>query len=72
MDENKVYPVLYYDLSNIDIETFGHLYNKIEEFFDRENVPFILLPKDINLNYLTKEEALKELERLKEYVESWE
>ena len=72
MDENKVYPVLYYDLGNIDLETLRHLYGQIEDFFDRENVPFILLPRDINLKYLTKEEALKELERLKEYVESWE
>lgn len=72
MDENKVYPVLYYDLGNIDLETLNRLYGCLENFFDRENIPFILLPKDMNLKYLTKERALEELERLKEYVESWE
>ena len=72
MDENKVYPVLYYDLGNIDVDTLVRLCSQIEDFFDRDNVPFILLPKDINLKYLTKEEALKEIEKLKEYVETWE
>ena len=72
MNENKVYPVLYYDLDNIDYETLQDVHDCLKKFFDRENVPFILLPKDMNLKYLTKEVALEELKRLKEYVETWE
>ncbi len=68
----KKYPVLYYDLENIGDETLHELADGLEEYFKRENVPFILLPKQTNLNWLTKKEALEQVEKLKEYVETWQ
>ena len=68
----KKYPVLYYDLENIDFDTLVRLVEQLEEYFNRENIPFLLLPKNMNLEYLTKERALEELKRLEEYVKTWE
>ena len=65
------YPVLYYDLGNIDLETLRELADGLEEYFKRENVPFILLPKQMDMKWMTKEEALKRIESIKEYVETW-
>ena len=67
----REYPVLYYDLGNIDLETLQKLAEQLEEYFKRENVPFILLPKQTNMRWLTKKEALEQIEKLKEYVETW-
>lgn len=67
----KKYPVLYYDLANIDLESLHELADGLQEYFKRENVPFILLPKQTNLNWLTKKEALEQIEKLKKYVETW-
>lgn len=66
------YPVLYYDLENIDLETLRELADGLEEYFKRENVPFILLPKQTNMKWLTKKEALEQIEKLKEYIETWQ
>ena len=65
------YPVLYYDLGNIDLETLQKIADQLEEYFKRENVPFILLPKQMEMKWMTKEEALKRIEDIKEYVEIW-
>ena len=67
----REYPVLYYDLGNIDLETLQKLADQLEEYFKRENVPFILLPKQTTMKWLTKKEALEQIEKLKEYVETW-
>lgn len=68
----KKYPVLYYDLANIDDQILHELAKQLEEFFERENVPFILLPKQMNMEWITKKEALKRIEDIKEYVETWQ
>ena len=65
------YPVLYYDLGNIDLETLRELADGLEEYFKRENIPFILLPKQMDMEWITKEEALKRIESIKEYIETW-
>ena len=65
------YPVLYYDLENIDYDTLRELADGLEEYFKREKVPFILLPKQMDIKWMTKEEALKRIESIKEYVETW-
>ena len=67
----REYPVLYYDLGNIDLETLQKLADGLEKYFERENVPFILLPKQMDIKWMTKEEALKRIEDIKEYVETW-
>ena len=67
----REYPVLYYDLGNIDLETLRELADGLEEYFKRENIPFILLPKQMDMEWMTKEEALKRIESIKEYVETW-
>jgi len=72
MDEKR-YPVLYYDMNNVDKETLLKLSDQLGKYFDRENVPFILLPKDImELKWLPKEEALNLLNKIVEEVKSWE
>lgn len=70
--EDKVYPVLYYDLKNTDLETLNHVHEQLEQFFARQDVPFLLLPKDTSLKWLTKKEALQEIKNIEEYVETWE
>lgn len=65
------YPVLYYDLENISDETLHELANGLEEYFKRENVPFILLPKQMDMKWMTKKEALEQIKNIKEYVETW-
>ena len=65
------YPVLYYDLENIDLDTLRELADGLEDYFKRENVPFILLPKQMDMKWMTKEEALKKIESIKGYVETW-
>lgn len=65
------FPVLYYDLGNIDLDTLMELSKSLEEYFNRENIPFILLPKQMDMEWMTKEEALKRIESIKEYVETW-
>lgn len=67
----REYPVLYYDLETIDFETLQKLADGLKEYFERENVPFLLLPKQTNMKWLTKEKALEQIEELKEYVETW-
>lgn len=66
------FPVLYYDLENIDLETLMELSKSLEKYFNRENIPFILLPKQMNMQWMTKKEALEQIEKLKEYVETWQ
>lgn len=66
------YPVLYYDLETTDYDILTELAAQLREYFERENVPFILLPKQTNMKWLTKEEALEQIEKLKEYVETWQ
>lgn len=65
------YPVLYYDLENISDETLHELADGLEEYFKRENVPFILLPKQMDMKWMTKKEALEQIKNIKEYVETW-
>lgn len=73
MDNEKKYPVLYYDLSTTDIETVSKISDQIATYFDREKVPFILLPKDIMvLKWLNKEEVLYFLKNIIEEVEKWQ
>ena len=66
------YPVLYYDLETTNLDALTELAAQLREYFKRENVPFILLPKQTNMKWLTKKEALEQIEKLKEYVETWQ
>lgn len=72
MDEKK-FPVLYYDLDTVDVELVQTISNQLAEYFQREKVPFILLPKDVmTLKLLSKKEALDKLRDIMKEVESWE
>ena len=73
MDNEKKYPVLYYDLSTTDVDTVAELSKQLTEYFEREKVPFILLPKDVMvLKWLNKEEVLCFLKNIIEEVEKWQ
>ena len=72
MDEKK-FPVLYYDLDIADLDLIYQISNQLTEYFNREKVPFILLPKDVmTLKLLSKKEALDKLRDIMKEVESWE
>ena len=70
--ESKVYPVLYYDMEQSDMTLLMKVFEQLDKFFQRENIPFLCLPKETNLKYMTKEEAINEINKLMEYVETWE
>ena len=71
----KKYPVLYYDLdseTNLTPDFLVDLSKQLEEYFKREKVPFIVLPKTTNLKWITKEDAIEQLENMLAEVKSWE
>lgn len=69
--KGKYAPVLYYDAS--DMERVVDMIEPLKEYFKKDNVPFIFLPKDIaELKYQTKEEILKWLDDVKKEVEKWD
>ena len=72
MNEKK-FPVLYYDLDTVDIELVQQIVNQLADYFQREKVPFVLLPKDvITLKFVSKKETLDKLRDIMKEVESWE
>ena len=72
MNEKK-FPVLYYDLDIADVELVQQISNQLSNYFQREKIPFILLPKDVmTLKLLSKKEALDKLRDIMKEVESWE
>lgn len=72
MNEKK-FPVLYYDLDIADLDLVQQISNQLAEYFQREKVPFILLPKDVmTLKLLSKKETLDKLRDIMKEVESWE
>ena len=69
--KGKYAPVLYYDAS--DMERVMDMIEPLAEYFKKDNVPFIFLPKDIaELKYQTKDEILKWLDDTKKEVEKWD
>jgi hypothetical protein len=71
--KEKRFPVIYYDIHGIAPETLKKLSNQLEEYFKREEVPFLLLPKDVmDFKLLTKKETLGFLNKMIEEVKSWE
>ena len=71
MDEKK-YSVIYYDLESTDPGFLISLGKQLEEFNKKENVNFLLLPRTVKQEWMSKEELLASLEDLKKEVESWE
>lgn len=70
--ESKVYPVLHYDIEQSDMSVLIKVIEQLEKFFERENIPFICLPKETNLQYMTKQEVINKVNKLMEYIETWE
>ena len=72
-DNEKKYPVIYYDLNATDLETVKEISDQVAAYFEKEKVPFILLPKDtMILKWLNKEEVLYFLKNIIEEVEKWQ
>ena len=70
---DKIIPVIYYDLSTTDIDTIYKLSEGLINYFKKENIKFIFLPKDlVELRYMSKEDALKMLDEVKKEVEKWD
>ena len=72
MDNENKYPVLYYDMENMDSDTFQTLSLQLCEYFAREKVHFILLPKQTQLKWCTKDEIKEQLLKALKEVETWE
>lgn len=70
MDKENI-AVLYYDAS--DSERLQDFIEPLKKYFERNDIKFILLPKDLlELKYCSKEDVLKQLnEKIKE-VNSWD
>lgn len=63
--------VLYYDAS--DSERLQDFIEPLKKYFERSDIKFILLPKDLlELKYYSKEDVLKQLDDLKKEVEKWD
>jgi len=70
---NKMIPVIYYDLSTTDFDTICRLSEGLTDYFKKENIMFIFLPKDLmELKYMDKEDVLKMINNIKEEVEKWD
>jgi len=70
MDKENI-AVLYYDTS--DRERLQGFIEPLAKYFERSDIKFILLPKDLlELKYCNKEDVLKQLDDLKREVEQWD
>ena len=74
MDNNeKKYPILFYDIGDAKRKDVMDTLMEISEFYKKENIPFVFLPKMyIELEYMTKEEAIKILNEIIDEVKKWE
>lgn len=69
----KKYPVLFYELDNENREKVMDTLMELREYYNTENIPFVFLPKRyIELEYMTKTEAIKILNEIIEEVEKWD
>ena len=70
MDKENI-AVLYYDAS--DSERLQDFIEPLKKYFERSDIKFILLPKNLlELEYCSKEDVLKQLDDLKKEVEKWD
>lgn len=70
MDKENI-AVLYYDAS--DSERLQDFIEPLKKYFERNDIKFILLPKNLlELKYCSKEDVLKQLDDLKKEVEKWD
>lgn len=69
----KKYPILFYDIGNEDKEKVMEVLMDLAEFYKAENIPFVFLPKNYTeLEYMTKDEAIKLLNEIIKEVEKWD
>lgn len=73
-ENKKEYPVLYYDIKTAldHPDLLENLWKQLNEYFSRENVPFIMLPNLTQMHLIKKEDLLKKLYAAIEEVESWD
>ena len=70
MDKENI-AVLYYDAS--DNERLQDFIKPLKKYFERNDIKFILLPKNLlELKYCSKEDVLQQLDDLKKEVEKWD
>ena len=69
--ENK-YPVIYFDVKQLDGDKTMMLIKPLTDYFRREKVPFVVLPNSTSLVFLDKKDLLKCLYATIEEVESWD
>ena len=69
----KKYPILFYELDNENREKVMDTLMELRKYYERDNIPFIFLPKRyIELEYMTKTEAIKILNEIIKEVEKWD
>ena len=69
----KKYPVLFYDIDNENREKVMDTLMELREYYEKENIPFVFIPKHyIELEFMTKTEAIKILNEIIKEVEKWD
>ena len=69
----KKYPILYYDIKDPDFDTEAllKLSDYLTELSFQTDIRFVVLPKNITAEYVTKETILRELDNIRKDVEEW-
>ena len=70
MDEK--YPVLYYDTEGVDLTELMVLVQPLIDYYEKKNIKFILLPRQVKQEWITKKEMLEHLDKMRKEVESWQ
>ena len=70
----KKYPILYYDIKdpNWDAEMLLKLSDYLNELSFQTDIRFVVLPKNITVDYVSKKTLLEELDIIRKDVEQWE
>ena len=69
----KKYPILFYDIDNENKEKVIDVLMNLGKFYEEENIHFVFLPKNYTeLEYMTKNEAIKLLNEVLDEVKKWE
>ena len=73
MSDEEKYPIIFYDIGDANRDEVLETLMEIKEFYKKENIPFVFLPKKyIELELMTKEEAIKILNEIIDEVKKWE
>lgn len=71
MNEKK-YPVLYYDIENMDLDVLVTIAEQLNNLYEEDGLHCIFLPITLKQEWVNKETILRQLDEIVKEVESWE